>query len=138
MWPFGFSGSYTTWQMRWRVLLPAEVSVASLERGVDLRLDVFNTGAIDSAKALLFFVTVELDGCLGFTPPHRSLFAVSKVHVAAGESVGAVVNSSNLVGACGLCTVDNNGDAAIRPGKYSITVGDAASSMVDKMVIHAV
>ena len=82
LWPFGFSGSYTTWEMVWAQPQPqprspqdddddgmqqqqqslAALPVQSLEEGILLRVRVYNRGTVDSAKALLFFASVELAG----------------------------------------------------------------------------
>ena len=73
-----------------------------------------------------------------FIPPKKSLFAIAKEHVKAGESVLVAVNSTNMLGACAFCTVDLDGVAAVRPGRYSITIGDGASSIVPPIVTTAV
>ena len=148
LWPFGYSGSYTTWQMAWEApLLPRALSVGELRAGVLLSLAVRNAGSVDSAKALLFFSSVSLSAGASFRPPRKSLFAVSKVWVPrarAGQAWGSTlsrvtvrVNSSNLLGACAFCTVDEDGVAAVRPGRYTITVGDASASAVAPAVTTA-
>jgi hypothetical protein len=52
LWPFGFSGSYTTWELEWAERLPAELSVATLQGGVGLAVALRNSGRVSSAKAL--------------------------------------------------------------------------------------
>eukprot|EP01043_Picozoa_sp_COSAG02_P023663 COSAG02_NODE_1269_length_13533_cov_7.935016_18_plen_272_part_00 len=141
LWPFGYSGSYTTWELGWAKHLPATLSVSELEHGVELAVTLHNSGKVSSAKALLFFASVKLRTgdavALGWTPPIKMLFAVKKVWVPAGESLLVVVNSTNVRGACAFCTVDEQGMAAVREGSYSITIGDGSDSAVTPMVTRA-
>ena len=139
LWPFGYSGSYTTWELAWAKHLPTTLSVTELEHGVELAVTLQNSGEVSSAKALLFFASVKLRtaDALGWTPPIKMLFAVKKVWVPAGESSLVVVNSTNVRGACAFCTVDEQGVAAVREGSYTITVGDGSDSAVTPMVTRA-
>ena len=63
-------------------------------------------------------------------PPRRQLFAMQKVALAPGASADVELASDALAGYCSLCTVDSRGAAAVRPGNYTITVGDAASTLL--------
>ena len=59
-----------------------------------------------------------------------------------GSSSSAVVvavNSSNVRGLCAFCTVDAEGISAVRGGgaSYTITVGDAETSLLPPLVITA-
>ena len=92
LWPFGFSGSYTTWELEWAERLPAELSIATLQGGVGLAVALRNSGRVSSAKALLFFAAVRLAAARGgappaFAPPRRSLFAIAKVGSSATDDV---------------------------------------------------
>lgn len=142
LWPFGYSGSYTTWELAWAKHLPATLSVSELEHGVELAVTLHNTGKVSSAKALLFFASAKLkagDGvALGWTPPIKTLFAVKKVWVHAGSSSLVVVNSTNIRGTCAFCTVDEQGIAAVREGSYTITIGDGNDSAVTPMITRAI
>ena len=137
LWPFGYSGSYTTWAMAWAEHPPSTLTTAELESGVRLAVRLRNTGRVGSAKALLFFVAAELADAKGWAPPRRSLFAIAKAHVAAGGSTDVQVNSSNVRGACAFCTVDTDGAAAVRPGSYTVTVGDGDESAIAPLVLRA-
>ena len=59
LWPFAYSGSYTTWAMAWAEH-PPTLTTAELESGVRLAVRLRNTGRVASAKALLFFAAAEL------------------------------------------------------------------------------
>ena len=50
--------------------------------------------------------------------------------LAPGASADVELASDALAGYCSLCTVDSRGDAAVRPGTYTITVGDAATALL--------
>ncbi len=136
LWPFGHSLSYTTWTLSWATHLPKALSVTTLEAGLELRVNLTNSGAVDASKVLLFFVAVTLPKPEPFAPPKKSLFAVAKHHVKAGRSVVVNINSSNTLGACSFCTVDLEGVAAVRSAaNYTITVGDGASSELPPMTV---
>ena len=164
LWPFGHSGSYTTWELAWAEHLPSKTTTAGLEAGVELSVTLRNTGRVDSAKALLFFVSVAFTigsdtggetnhaasarptsipmdlkvAPPAWKPPLKELFAIKKVFVPAGGSLTVEVSSSNVRGLCAFCTVDGNGDDAVRPGSYTITVGDGSGSDIEPMVTLAV
>ena len=55
LWPFGYSGSYTTWAMAWAERPLSTLTTAELESGVRLAVRLRNTGRVASAKALLFY-----------------------------------------------------------------------------------
>ena len=120
-------------------ILPKTTSLAQLQRGVQLAVKVRNSGAVSSAKPLLFFVSANFSGSnVGIEPPRKSLFAVAKIWVEQSQAEVVSVNSSNLQGSCAFCTVDTNGVSKVRIGTYTITVGDAEHSEVAPAVTTAV
>ena len=86
LWPFGHSLSYTQWVLSWTNPIPKIMSAGALEQGVNLHVNLTNTGVREASKALLFFVAVKFRGGGSFQPPIKSLFAIAKVHLDAGES----------------------------------------------------
>ena len=60
------------------------------------------------------------------------LFAISKVWVPAGGATTALVNSSNLLGACAFCTVDVGGMAAVIPKPTPLLSSSRPSQFADR------
>lgn len=99
--------------------------------GLSFTVTVTNSGArFASPKVLLFFVAVKSfsnreDQTI--MPPKMQLFGFSKVQLHPGQSANVTVTSNNnAIGLCGWCTADTDGAMAVRPGEYSVFVGDGS------------
>ena len=55
--------------------------------------------------------------------PARSLFGLEKVMLQPGESATLSFLSAQRASYCTWCTVDAEGERAIRPGEYTIAIG---------------
>ena len=89
-------------------------------------MSLSNTGRVDSSTTVQLYVR-QLDQP---DAPLRSLVALSKVHVTAGETVTVVLNTAAYGNTCAFCTVATDGTAGIAVGsRWAVSVGDGASDM---------
>ena len=127
--PFGFGLTYTTWAVE-NVTLPARDQSATTLRETNLvfRVKVKNTGTVDAAKVVQGYISADFAG-----GPIKELFAMEKVFVPAGGSVDVDIHTKQIPGMCTFCTVNDNGEVAVRPGNYVITIG---GEFVQEIIAH--
>jgi hypothetical protein len=79
-----------------------------------------------SSKAIQLYIR-QLDAP---DAPLRSLTALEKVYVEAGQTVNVALNTSLFANSCTFCVVSQNGTAAIPWGStWAVSIGDGASDM---------
>jgi hypothetical protein len=97
-------------------------------RGLAFDVTVTNVAAaVSASKVLLAFVSSETrskstDDDSDDGAPLLALWAVRKVHLAAGHAATLTL-ATNESGWCALCSVDESGVRAVRPGKYRLRFG---------------
>lgn len=114
MYPFGHGLSYTTFRY-------GEPKISATEFSADdeltLTVDVTNTGAVNGAETVMWFVG---DPVSSVTRPHRQLRGFDKREIPAGatETFEFRVNPAR-----DLATVDAKGNPLLEPGEFFIYVG---------------
>ena len=123
---FAFGLTYTSFGLEWAEAPPTARTVAEMERGIAFRVAVRNTGSRVGAKVVVVFVSYR--GPTVADGPRTQLLGLAKVLLLPGASAVAVVESNAVPGHCSFCSVSEAGQSAVRPGRYTVTVGDAVRS----------
>jgi len=113
LWGFGYGLSYTTFTYG-----PVKLSSDSLKAGdpVTVTISVTNSGAVDGNEVVeAYLKTPQKDG------PIHSLAGFERVGIPAGQSKDVTITLDPRT----LSTVDDGGNRAILPGKYTLTLADA-------------
>ena len=124
--PFAFGLTYASFGLEWAEAPPTARTVAEMERGIAFRVAVRNTGPRAGAKVVAVFVSYR--GPTVADGPRTQLLGLAKVLLLPGASAVAVVESNAVPGHCSFCSVSEAGQSAVRPGRYTVTVGDAVRS----------
>jgi len=124
--PFAFGLTYASFGLEWAEAPPTARTVAEMERGIAFRVAVRNTGPRAGAKVVAVFVSYH--GPTVADGPRTQLLGLAKVLLLPGASAVAVVESNAVPGHCSFCSVSEAGQSAVRPGRYTVTVGDAVRS----------
>ncbi|HIS51655.1 MAG TPA: glycoside hydrolase family 3 C-terminal domain-containing protein [Candidatus Onthomonas avicola] len=110
LYPFGYGLSYTTFRFG-----PAEASAAEItDAGVDLKVEVENTGAMAGVETVQVYVKADRPGT-----PNAQLKAFAKAALQPGEKKQVCLHLSQS--AFALC--DENGAAVVEPGTYCVYIG---------------
>jgi beta-glucosidase len=113
LWGFGYGLSYTTFTYG-----PVKLSADSLKAGdpVTATVTVTNSGAIDGQEVVeAYLKTPQKDG------PIHSLAGFERVIIPAGQSKDVTITLDPRT----LSSVDDAGNRAILPGKYTLTLAGA-------------
>lgn len=130
--PFGFGKTYSSFAMEWTVTPQQSQSVATLRAGLQYELNVTNTGPIAGSKVIGAYSSyANMRG-----GPLKELFAMEKVRLAPGVSQRVVVRTDSLPGTCTFCSVNEDGVAAVRPGLFTVTIGDGGRGRGSAVLSH--
>jgi beta-glucosidase len=113
LWGFGYGLSYTTFTYG-----PVKLSTDSLKAGdpVTATISVTNSGATDGEEVVeAYLKTPQKDG------PIQSLAGFQRVSIPAGQSKDVTITFDPRT----LSSVDDAGNRAIIPGKYTLTLASA-------------
>lgn len=133
LWPFGFGGSYTTFTVAWAngfsPSTPVTVPVGAVDT-LTFAVTVTNTGSVFAGSKVVQFYVAALDvpALAGLVLPRRSLWAMNKVHLKPRETSSRVHAFANASDWCPFCTVDAEGNRAVRAGTYLVTAGGHGGS----------
>jgi beta-glucosidase-like glycosyl hydrolase len=122
---FGFGLTYSAWRFEWHRPPPQTLATESDSNKLSMTVRVTNVGATDSEIVVPAYVRAESLHAHAFhperavTPPVRELFDFQRVFCAKGESVLVRVELGESV----LALADRAGVLAVRPGKYTVSVG---------------
>mmetsp|Transcript_4933 Transcript_4933/g.14906 ORF Transcript_4933/g.14906 Transcript_4933/m.14906 type:complete len:922 (+) Transcript_4933:43-2808(+) len=126
LWPFGFGLHYTTFSAKFTNLPSPQQTVEALQSGLTFVVDLTNTGKMPSGKVVQLYVR-QLSAR---DAPLRSLAAINKVQVGAGETVKVELNTAAYANTCPFCVVSLDGTATIQKGtQWAISVGNGATDM---------
>jgi beta-glucosidase len=121
IWGFGFGLSYTTFnygpvKVSAESLKAAEVGNASSTDPLTATVTVTNSGSVAGDEVVEAYLrTPQADG------PLHSLVGFERINLPAGQSK----NVTFTLDPRSLSSVDNDGNRAILPGKYTLTLGGA-------------
>jgi len=121
IWGFGFGLSYTTFnygpvKVSAESLKAAEVGNASSTDPLTATVTVTNSGSVAGDEVVEAYLrTPQADG------PLQSLVGFERINLPAGQSK----NVTFTLDPRSLSSVDNDGNRAILPGKYTLTLGGA-------------
>jgi hypothetical protein len=59
--------------------------------------------------------------------PIKTLFAMRKVLLSPGQTKSVSLSSNMLEGHCSFCSFDASGGSKVRPGTFTITIGDGGN-----------
>ncbi|BCJ97911.1 glycoside hydrolase family 3 C-terminal domain-containing protein [Anaerocolumna chitinilytica] len=110
LYPFGYGLSYTSFEIA--NIRPDNALIT--EKGVNISLDISNTGKLPGGEVLQIYVKAEREAT-----PNPQLKAFRKVYLAPGEKKELNIELPHT--AFSLC--DENGIGKVLPGKYTVYVG---------------
>jgi beta-glucosidase len=116
LWRFGYGLSYTTF-----TYTPVKLSADTLKAGdpITATVTVTNSGAVAGDEVVeAYLKTPQKDG------PIHSLAGFERVNIPPGQSKVVTITLDPRT----LSSVDEKGDRAILPGKYTLTLGSAQPS----------
>ena len=125
LYPFGYGLTYTSFEIT-NVEISSEV--ASKE-GVDITLDISNTGNMDARETVQVYVKAERE-----CTPNAGLKAFKKVALSTGETKQVIMHLG--LEAFSLC--DEEGKRVVLPGTYSIYIGDSQPDKRSVELTHKV
>lgn len=130
--PFGFGKTYSSFAMEWIITPQQSQSVATLRAGLQYELNVTNTGSMAGSKVIGAYSSyANMHG-----GPLKELFAMEKVRIAPGASQRVVVRTDSLPGTCTFCSINEDGVAAVRPGLFTVTIGDGGRGSGSTILSH--
>ena len=97
-------------------------STADQATGLRFAVNVTNVGARRGSKVVAAFVSYACEGITG--GPRKQLFAMQRVMLPTGASQLVTLESAALAGFCAFCSFDEAGVAEVRPGLFTVTVGN--------------
>ena len=108
------------------------------------RVRVTNVGTRHSAKVVALYARVvpgdaAQDGA--DAGPIKQLFGMQKVALPPGGSGVVTIESNTLPSFCSFCAVSPSGEAKVRPGTLTVSVGDGGhgeKSDLLKVTLHVV
>ena len=139
--PFGHGLGYTRFVLEWVALLATVQTVGALQAGLVFVVNVTNVGGRTGAKVVAGYVAFAPGPGAGTGAddgPPKQLFAMGKVRLRPGESNTVVLESAAVAGTCAFCSVDGAGARLVRPGTYTITVGDGGQGSGSDLLSHAI
>ena len=142
--PFGFGLSYSAFSLEWESTPTTPVTVSSVLDGLRFRVRVTNVGTRHSAKVVALYARVvpgdtAQDGA--DAGPIKQLFGMQKVALPPGGSGVVTIESNTLPSFCSFCAVSPSGEAKVRPGTLTVSVGDGGhgeKSDLLKVTLHVV
>jgi beta-glucosidase len=116
LWPFGFGGSYTTFEFG-----PPQLAAAQIGRtgSTEARVEVTNTGARAGDEVVQLYVR---DLVSSVTRPVLELKAFRRITLAPGESQSVAFS----IGPDQLAFFDQNMEYVVEPGEFEVLVGPSS------------
>jgi hypothetical protein len=145
--PFFFGLSYTSFDLVWGSRMPpSSISVTDLAKGVEYAVEVTNNGTAVGSKVVAAFFSwvpagtgddiIEARNESNYEPI-KQLFALQKVFkLAPGKSATVHLRSNMLAGHCAFCSTDDDGVRMVRPGTFTVTVGDGGTGASGNLLLH--
>eukprot|EP01052_Picozoa_sp_SAG31_P050137 SAG31_NODE_11311_length_1043_cov_1.034958_1_plen_189_part_00 len=135
--PFFFGKTYTSFHLSWESVPRQSQTTMTLAIGrLYFVVKVTNSGGRSGSKVVGAFVSYD-NVAHG---PRRQLFAMARVMLGAGASQNVRLGADSLLGYCTFCSVDESGESKVRPGRFTVTIGDGgnkASSILLSTTITA-